>query len=94
MSCNHYLTSEKHEHANVFLRFLENQLDWDISCIVLLPLYVHVCKYMLTINRSLAPMSTASKKAFSNLWCLEEKIQKYCIEIFEHLTADFDLLIV
>lgn len=27
---------------------------------------------VLTINRSLAPISTASRKAFSNLWCLKE----------------------
>ncbi len=33
---------------------------------------------VLTINRSLAPISTASKKAFSNLWCLEERSQKHC----------------
>ncbi len=60
------------------INLLKNQLAWDICSIVLLPLYVHVWMCVLTINRSLAPISTASKKAFSNLWCLEERSQKHC----------------
>lgn len=31
-----------------------------------------VCKQGLTMNRSRAPMSTARRKAFSNLWYLQE----------------------